>query len=191
MRSDLRIAAAPDDATDFVSIVERVILGIVARHSPKTLVVIKIDNWFGSNWLGFSGKALGLLGVWSKPYDRPADGIRIPPFVPNRVVSQRRFSGPNSAEIDSGKPIHARVVSTVALLRKAAAVAPNTALFWYSGNSLTAGRGAVMAYTPVENSYWPWYAGWQQDGAWRLVETWDMKRQDLARLLEQGAQTVS
>src|SRR5271165_6072784 len=148
MQNELRIAAEPDDAADFVSIVERIILGIVAGHSPDTLVVIKIDNWFGSKWLGFSGKMLGALGVWNKPYNQPPDGLRIPPFVPNRVVSQRRFSAPDYAEVDSGKPIHAQVESTVALLRKAAAVAPNTALAWYSGNSHAAGRGAVMAYIP-------------------------------------------
>src|SRR5271165_170792 len=183
MQNELRIAAEPDDAADFVSIVERIILGIVAGHSPKTLVVIKIDNWFGSRWLGFSGKMLGAFGVWNSPDDRPAADIRIPPFVPNRVVSQRRFSSPDYAEVDGGKPIHSKVVSSVALLRKAATVAPNTALVWYSGKSLTAGRASVMAYTPVENSYWPWYAGWQQQGSWRLVETWDIKREDLTQLM--------
>src|ERR1700730_2686694 len=30
-------------------------------NTPETLVLIKIDNYFGSKWLGFSGKALGAL----------------------------------------------------------------------------------------------------------------------------------
>ena len=62
-----------DDAPDFIGHVEQVVNGVVRRHLPETLVLIKINNWFGSKWLGFSGKALGALGVWNKPRNEPAD----------------------------------------------------------------------------------------------------------------------
>ena len=117
--------------------------GIVRRHSPETLVLIKINNWFGSNWLGFSGR--GALDVWNKPRNEPSDNVRIPPFVPSRVVSQRSLAAPNYEEVANGKPIHTQMPSNRALLRKAATAAPGTALVWYGGNSRTAGRGAVMA----------------------------------------------
>ena len=112
------------------------------------------------------------------------DNLRIPPFVPNRVVSQRRFRAAGCEETDSGKPIHTNVESTVALLRKAATVAPNTALVWYSGSTSATGRGAVMVYLPVAGSYWSWYAGWQKQGTWRLIETRNIKRDELLRLIE-------
>ena len=48
--------------------VERAVNGVFRRHSPETGVLVKINNWFGSNWLGFSGKALGAVGVWNKPH---------------------------------------------------------------------------------------------------------------------------
>lgn len=123
-------------------------MGSFAAIVLKTSLT-KINNWFGSNWLGFSGKALGALGVWNKPRNMPADNIRIPPFVPARVVSQRRFAGPAYEEVSSSKPIHIRVPSSFALLRKAAIAEPRTALVWYSGNSKTTGRGAVMVYVPI------------------------------------------
>ena len=88
-----------DDAPDFIGHVEQVVNGVVRRHLPETLVLIKINNWFGSKWLGFSGKALGALGVWNKPRNEPADNIRIPPFVPSRVVSQRSFAAPTYEEV--------------------------------------------------------------------------------------------
>src|SRR5437762_13338148 len=116
----MKIAPELDDAPEFVRQVEQVANGVIRRHAPESVVLIKIDNFFGSKWLGFSGKALGALGVWNKPYNQPADNIRIPPFVPNRVVSQRRFAGPSYEEIDSGKPIHKRIPRSLALLRKAA-----------------------------------------------------------------------
>jgi hypothetical protein len=186
----MKISPEFDDAPDFIRQVERVANGVIRSHAPETLVLIKIDNWFGSKWLGFSGKALGAVGVWNKPYNRPADKIRIPPFVPNRVVSQRRFGGPAYEEIDSGKPIHKQIPSDLALVRKAATTEPTAALVWYSGNSEATGRGAVMVYVPVGDSYWPWYAALKMGEPWRVTETWDIKREDLSGLMEQGSATI-
>jgi hypothetical protein len=186
----MRITPEFDDAPDFIGEVERVANGVIRRHAPETLVLIKIDNWFGSKWLGFSGKALGAIGVWSKPYNRPADNITIPPFVPNRVVSQRRFAAPAYEEIDGGKPIDKSIPSDLALVRKAALAEPMTALVWYSGNSQAAGRGAVMVYAPVGDSYWPWYAALETGEPWRVTETWDIKREDLSGLMDEGSVTI-
>jgi hypothetical protein len=176
-----------DDSNDFVKQVELVVHGVLYRYTPETLVLIKIDNWFGSSWLGFSGKVLGALGVWHKSYNQPADNIRIPPFVPNRVVSQRRFAAPAYEEVDAGKRLHIHIASTDALARKARTLLPNTALMWYSGNSSATGRGAVMVYAPVGASYWPWYVSLEKGMPWRVTETWDIKRQDFSRIIEQGA----
>jgi hypothetical protein len=143
--SSMRITPDIDEAPDFIRQVEQVANGVIPRHAPETLVLIKIDNFFGSNWLGFSGKALGAIEVWHNPSYHPANIVRIPPFVPNRVVSQRRFSSPNYEEIDCGKPIHKRMPSRVALNRTVAGAAPKSALIWYSGESKVNGRGAVMA----------------------------------------------
>ncbi len=183
----MRILPDTDDAPEFIALVERICLGVLRHHAPESIVLIKIDNWFGSKWLGFSGKSLGAIGVWNKPYDRPATDIRIPPFVPHRVASQRRFAAPTYEEIDPGKPVHARMRSSVALWRKAALAASATALVWYSGKSSGSGRGAVMAYVPVKNSYWPWYAGWEKRQSWHLSETWDIKREQLTQLIDESS----
>src|SRR5258708_27266384 len=151
----VRIIPEIDDAPDFVNKVAQVANGIIRLHAPETLVLIKIDNYFGSKWLGFSGKALGALGVWHKPSYHPAHNVMVPPFVPNRVVSQRRFSSPAYGEIDGGKPIHKWIPSRMALHRRAATAVPKSALVWYSGESKVTGRGAVMAYVPVGDSYSP------------------------------------
>ena len=187
---DMKIMPAFDDAPDFVKQVEQVVNGIIHRHSPEIVVLLKIDNWFGSNWLGFSGKLLGALGIWSEPYNQSADNIRIPPFVPSRVVSQRRFVGPSYEEIDGGKPIHERIASRFALRRKAATTAPKATLFWYSGNSKTAGRGALVAYVATAGGYWSCYAALEAAQPWRVTETWDIKREDLWSLMELGLDTV-
>jgi hypothetical protein len=183
----VKITPDIDDAPDFVRQVEQVANGVTRRHAPEILVLIKIDNFFGSKWLGFSGKALGAIGVWFNPSYHPASVVRIPPFVPNRVVSQRRFSAPAYEEIDCGSPVHKRMPSRVALNRTVATAAPKSALVWYSGESKATGRGAVMAYVPAGDSYWLWYAALETGESWSVTETLDIKRDDLASLMEQGS----
>jgi hypothetical protein len=177
----MTIVPEHDDAPEFISIVERAVGGVLRRHTPQTLVLIKINNWFGSRWLRFAGKVLGAIGSWSN-----ADNLVVPPFVPNRVISQRRFAAPNYEEIDPGRPVHKPMPSEHALSRKVSNTASGAALVWYSGDSKATGRGAVMAYAPVERSYWPWYASWENSDCWRVIETWDIKRDDLSRLIEQS-----
>jgi hypothetical protein len=183
----MKIRPEIGDAPDFVRHVEQVTNGVIRLHAPETLVLIKIDNYFGSKWLGFSGKVLGAVGVWHNPSYHPANNVRIPPFVPNRVVSQRRFCGPDYGEIDGGKPIHKRIRGGTALKRMAATEAPKSALVWYSGESEVTGRGAVMAYVPAGDSYWLWYAALETGEPWHISETWDIKREDLVSLIEQGS----
>ena len=186
----MRITAHIDDAPGFITRVEQLAKGVIRRHAPETLVLIKIDNFFGSKWLGFSGKALGAVGVWHNPSYHPTNIVRIPPFVPNRVVSQRRFSAPTYEEIDCGKPIHRRMPSRLALNRTAATTAPKSALVWYSGESKVTGRGAVMAYIPAGDSYWLWYTALEMGQPWSVAEALDIKRDDLESLMDQD-RTIS
>lgn len=74
----MQIIPEQDDAHDFVALVEQSVNGILRQNAPLSLVLIKVDNWFGPMWLGFSGKILGAIGVWQPK-------LTIPPFVPNRI----------------------------------------------------------------------------------------------------------
>ncbi|MGD1025651.1 MAG: hypothetical protein ABR880_22960 [Candidatus Sulfotelmatobacter sp.] len=186
----MRITPDTDDAPDFVRQVEQVVNGVSRRHAPEALALIKIDNFFGSKWLGFSGRALGAISLWANPSYHPAAIVKIPPFVPNRVVSQRRFSAPSYEEIHCGDPIHKRMPSRVALKRTVAIAAPKSALVWYSGEFKVNGRGAVMAYVPAGDSYWLWYAAFETGESWNVAETLDIKRDDLASLMEQGSDAI-
>ena len=177
----MRIQPGPTDAPEFVAAVNRVIDGLLRDSKPQSLVIIQIDNWFGQKWLGFSGVAMLQLGVWKHT-------LTIPPFVPNRVVSQCTFPGPSFSEIEPGEPIHRRVASRVALGRKASEVAPGSLLVWYSGNSANTERGSLMAYIPEGNSYRNWYAQWQNANDWHAIQVDGIKLPDLMRLMEPESQ---
>lgn len=102
-------------------------------------MLIKIDNWFGFEMAFISGKTFGALGVWKRT-------LTVPPFVPNRVISQRRFAAPLYNEMDAGKPLHLNVCSSAALNRKVSDTAPGAVLIWAGGGSKSSGQGGVMAY---------------------------------------------
>jgi hypothetical protein len=173
----MRIQPEPTDAVEFVTVVNQVIDGLLHRHAPESLFVLQIDTWFGQKWLGFSGVPLLGIAAWYKK-------LRIPPFVPNRVISQRKFQAPFYEEIDSGNPLHRSVSGRVALGRKVSEVAPGALLIWYSGNSKNTGRGSLMAYIPESDSYRSWYAQWQNANHWHVVQTDGIKLPDLEKLME-------
>lgn len=160
----IRIESNSDDAPEFVTEVRGVADGLLRAFAPPAIIIIKIDNFFGSNWLHFSGKALGALGVWKKR-------LNVPPFVPNRVVWQMAFRGPNYDEAVSTKPIHIHTESVNALLRYVADVAHGDAIVWYSGQSKESSQGSMMAHFPTSEGCWPVYVRWVNRAGWRVVES--------------------
>jgi hypothetical protein len=182
----MKILPQPDDAPEFVEQVACAMNSVLRRYSPASLVLIKIDNWFGKRWLGFSGKFIGIAGVTFKVHSHPTNHISIPPFVPERVVLQRRFTAPDYEEVDAGESVQKQMPSKDALRREAALAFPETALAWYSGNSKANGRGALMVYLPINASFWCWYVGLENATTWRVTECWGIKHEEYAGLIEEG-----
>lgn len=173
--NSMRIALDDDDDSDFVSEVQALTDGLLRAFAPPAIVVIKIDNFFGSRWLRFSGKVIGALGVWKKR-------LTVPPFVPNRVVSQRVFRGQTYDEAVSTKPIHIHTESVNGLLRNVADVAHGAALVWYSGQSKKSGQGSMMAHFPTPEGYWPLYVRWVNRGSWCVVESYEITVEEIRNL---------
>ena len=179
--------AAPDDDPEFVKLVSRLISGAVAIHQVPGVRVYMIDNWFDHKWLGFSGKALGAIGVWANPET-------IPPFVSNRVVQQWRYEhdelGDGYHLIDNGRDIHRQGSSAANLQRRVRQIVPASALFWFSGNTSVNGRGSLMAYLPVEHDHWPWFLAFVRNGDWKINRRKDIHQNEV-RLFEEAADKIA
>lgn len=106
----IQIRTDQGDAAGFIANVDLLLRGITTTQAPKDLILIRIDNWFGPKWLRFSGKILGAAGLWNKT-------LTVPPFVPNRVVSERRLSAPTYDERPNRQPLHVSVSSERATYR--------------------------------------------------------------------------
>lgn len=165
-----------DDEAGFVDQIRAHVFGILHLYRPAELFLIKTNNWFGPNWLHFSGKVLGQLGVWRT--ERPT----VPPFVPHRIVWERRYAGPEYKQIPIRDMVHVETPSNRAVRRFMQDVAPSASMVWYSGASKRTGRGAMMAYLFVEGSYWTWYVGWQFEKAWKIVKSVGVTIDELAQV---------
>jgi len=172
----MRIVPQQGDASEWISQIEPLVMGSLRLCKPEALVLVKIDGWFGSKWRRFSGKTLGAIGLWK-------DRLTIPSFVPNRVLSQRKYIAPTYEEVDEGHRLHVQIEGNLATLRFAKDVAPRTALVWYSGNSKNSGRGSLMVYLPLGDSYLTWYAGWSYGKPWRIVELQGITMGELSALI--------
>src|SRR5215475_100961 len=139
------------DDPEFVAWVERVIAGAESRFETDQSYVIKIDNWFGQRWFRFSGKAQGAFGVCQRR-------LTLPPFVPSRVMSQRRFFS-EEAPPPTRQRLHVRQRSGENLRRYADIVVHDASVFWYSGNTRKNARGSLMAYVLTSDGHWPWHVG--------------------------------
>lgn len=157
------------DATEFVDHVAAVIRGAAFHYACRDLYIIKINNWFGRRWLGFSHKFLGGAGVHSR-----RDFV-IPPFTPARVVSTslfRQSAGSDEylpAEIE--RPIHIDQMASMNWSRRVRKELPGAVLFWWSAGSRLNRKGSLMCYYPGSDGYEGWYAGFAETETWRISET--------------------
>jgi hypothetical protein len=180
----IEIVASELDAPEFLERVRRAIGGAVALHRPAELRIVRIDDWFDSKWLRFSGKTLGAVGVY-------AASLTVPPFHPHRVVEEARYvadpiAGYRAAAVAT--PLHLEQRSERNLVRRAADVAPGAVLAWYSARSAVSRRGSLMLYAPdADGIYSAWYAAFvDATPDWRLTRVKGISRSELG-VMEQAA----
>lgn len=155
------------DDIGFVHHVRPIIEGVLRVVGPPELYIVKVDNWFGDKWLGFSNKLVGAVGVQNRAT------LRVPPFVPARVVSQRflrRDSNGQYVDENTTLKLHIEQTSEDNAKRLMSAVCPNAAVFWWSGNTRTNQRGALMAYLPSPDGHHGWYAELKKGDTWSVAQ---------------------
>lgn len=164
------------DNDDFLTEIEVLIRGIVAIHQPQQFLVVRINNWFGSRWLRFAGKAIGALGI------RDNSNVVIPPFVQNRITAQSLFErSPDRSYIclGEGPNIHHDGPSSQNLTNRAKHRIPGAALFWFSGASELNGRGSLMGYIPTPIQYWGWYIEFVAAPQWHVAKRIDIHENEV------------
>jgi hypothetical protein len=183
----MRVVVQDDDSAGFIEEVRACVSGMIRLYRPAELFLIKTNTWFGPNWLRFKGKVLGSIGAWS---GERARNVPIPPFVPHRILWERRYAAPDYKPVPIRSIIHVSVPADRARVRFVHEVAPNSSLVWYSGASSSNRRGAIMAYVLVDGFYWPRYLGWEQQKGWKIVKTVGVTADEISEIRETRGFTV-
>jgi hypothetical protein len=159
--SMLNLELDANDDADFGRAIHAAVLGVLRLSKPPEVYVAKVDSWFGSKWLAFSHKALGALGIASSD-------LRVPPFVPSRVVYERYFARADEDYVAAPSPLvlHIRQTSSANAARRISSLCPRAALFWWSGSTHTTGRGALMGYIPASGGHASWYCELTRKTQW-------------------------
>lgn len=164
-----RIAVPVLDGDDvgFVHLVREVLADELATTTDE-LFLVKVDQWFGQNWLQFSGKLLGALGLWSRR-------VTVPPFHPNRVVFERHFDFDEDkatyVETPPPRPLHIEQASEANLRRWLHTVSSSGTFIWYSGDTQTTGRGSLMVYVIAGGEHGEWYVELvRRNDRWRMTK---------------------
>jgi hypothetical protein len=81
----ITIRRAQEDDPGFLSQVRSILVGCLHEYNPVEAYVVRIRDFFDYKWCYFSGKTWGVLGV------SDFRNLTLPPFVPNRVLSQDHY----------------------------------------------------------------------------------------------------
>ncbi len=159
------ITPTENDDPRFVALANQLLDTTVTTCRPAEVCLIRIDQWFDAKWLKFSGKILGALGVYCNRW------ITIPPFHPNRVLSETHLSvAPESGAYVPSPAARLHIVQASAenLTRVISRVSPSAVFFWYSSSTVGLDRGSIMLYRTEQAEVFPWYASFHRTTEWKL-----------------------
>jgi hypothetical protein len=105
------------------------------------MYLVHVDNWFDHKWLGW----------WSSWEHNAPKNLYVPPFNPNRVLSQQRFvwdaDSVDWVSAGQGRPLHRRQPGRRASFgQPLERYADSAAFIWYSGNTAKNRAGSLMFY---------------------------------------------
>jgi hypothetical protein len=110
-RKKVKIKILEGDSTEFIIILDEIINRIIVRDDIAKISVVRIKNWFDHKWLNYSGKGVIHFTETTHP-DKVAltnfwkEKITVPPFNPNRVLSELSFHKRATGNKAFGKTLH-------------------------------------------------------------------------------------
>ena len=187
------IPAREGDDPGFLDCARRCIAGAVRSGRFDEVYTLRIDNWFGAKWLGFSGVTAvpfdsGLDRFQTRLKEVRRDPLTLPPFTRKRVRERRRYvwngyAGDFVPDVLQGGLLGPGRTAHESVLRLGDAVA----LFWFSGNTAVNGVGSLMMYSSVRETSGAWYASFANSGGWCINRAAGIPRERVRELEELGA----
>ncbi|HEY3857487.1 MAG TPA: hypothetical protein VGO67_24150 [Verrucomicrobiae bacterium] len=155
-----------EDDPGFIEQAQWLVTGCIREYSPEEVYVIRIRDFFDYKWCYFSGKTLGAIGV-SKFCD-----LTLPPFVPNRVISQDHYrrAGTNQDDYETShaSPLHIHQSSEANFKRFIRRTTNDGTAIWFSSGSRMTGRGSFMVYNVTPDIKFGWHVTFLKKAHWQI-----------------------
>lgn len=165
------------DAKGFKDIVEAIINSLFKTFNPDEISIIRIKNWFDHKWLNYSGKRVLKYNTQTQPsipfvlepyWNKE---ITIPPFNPNRVISELRYRKKGTNNILFEEAFHKFQWSTENRNNLISRRTNNGLCIWLSSNSKVNKQGSLMVYQIKDSKIQSWYASIEEKERWKVFKT--------------------
>ena len=173
------ITPLENDDSEFLELVSHIAVQVIQRFHPVDVFLIRTDQWFDTKWLGFSGTILGALGVTKRRFT-------LPPFVPNRILSQAAYSLANETVFYQERqvsPLHLLQPSRNNLTRFIDRITKSGVFVWFSGDTQQNTKGSLMIYTIANDSQSGWYASFHKANIWKINKVLGLSKNELLHLM--------
>jgi hypothetical protein len=186
-----------EDDNLFIDGARLILSGCLKSLKPDDLYITHTDNWFGSKWLGFSGKKIVKGPKSGVPNYKPFLDHRVevlsarrtlPPFEPNRVLSQNYFRSHSTGKYihrGTGKILYFHQQSMSDNLKRFVdEISDSGIFFWYSGNSHKNKAGSLMLCFNVADAKGAFYVSFEKQKDWIVKTVKGTDRQFIMMLLK-------
>lgn len=170
----LDIEVKKDDAPEFIELINKIMRSLIDDHSIKEICKIRIKNWFDHKWLNFSGKAVipfNGIKVDSALEEKWEQKITVPPFHPNRVLSETFFRKRPSENKIFEKRLHRVKTSNDNLQNRITNYTDDGLFVWYSSNTKINQKGSLMIYRVKDEAVETFYSSLENKEGWKIIQT--------------------
>ena len=156
---------------EFEAIVNKALRNSLKLSHVEEAYLVTVKGWFDYKWKSFAGTLMHEIAIWR-------GDLRIPPFHPSRILSERRFQVHEKGlqEIDLSRPLHIAQASADNLGRRVSDVCKSAVFVWYSEPSKESDKTSLMVYSVVSGESSGWYAGFVHKGEWRFAQVKGISR---------------
>lgn len=168
------------DHHGFVWTIDKIANSVISKYLPDDIYMIRMKNGFDFKWVEFSGVANFQLGEWR-------DYLTIPPFKPDRVVSQvtyRKDEYNQYNKIDAS-PLHEMNSDSSDLRKRISSLTQSGIFVWWSGNTVFNKKGCQLIYIRHRNKSLAWYVSFWKGDKWDIFKSKGIAKSEIEAFLEE------
>ena len=190
MNQDQEIKIESGDANDFIISLNKIVGKFIDEKDINEICLIRIKNWFDHKWLNYSGKSVieyrgggGLID--SSLNNEWREKITVPPFNPNRVLSELFFRIEPTDNKMFEKNLHTKKDSNDNIHNRISAYTKSGMFVWYSSNTEINQKGSLMIYIVQADNIKTFYVSFVNNNGWKINQAKNISAAELENILSE------